>query len=145
MALWDLYFGTCCNLTWKMSVKWSFPSGLKMLGVNWPIIIPKTFFLYYAYWNCHTCLFKGCPGWIFMWKDESITFFFNLKPEYYPWLLLIYLHVEFDKCENTKLRPAYPLQRSWVVDKPSFALPCILESYWLVELTESVFHMSIRV
>lgn len=90
-SLWlfgnNLYFGTCRNLTWKMSVKWSFPSSLKMRGVNWPIIIPRHFFIHYAYWNCHTCLFKGCPGWIFIWKDESITFFFYQKPEYYPWLL----------------------------------------------------------
>lgn len=125
-SLW--LFGTCRNLTWKMSVKWSFPSSLKMRGVNWPIIMySKTFFIYYAYWNCYTCLSKGCPGWIFMWKMR-VSLFFYQKPAYYPWLLLIYLHVEFDKCENTKLRPAYPLKRSWVVDKPSLALPCIQES-----------------
>lgn len=77
-----------------------------------------------------------------MWKDESITFFFiknqSTIRDFYN---LIYLHVEFDKCENTKLRPAYPLKRSWVVDKPSLALPCIQESLWLVELTESVFNI----
>lgn len=65
-----------------------------------------------------------------MWKDESITFFFLIKKQstIRDFYNLIYLHVEFDKCENTKLRPAYPLKRSWVVDKPSLALPCIQES-----------------
>ena len=62
-------------------------------------------------------------------KRWQYHFFFYQKPEYYSWLYnLIYLHVQFDKCENTKLRPAYPLKRSWVVDKPSLALPCIQES-----------------
>lgn len=71
----------------------------------------------------------------------SLSFFIKNQSTIRDFYNLIYLHVEFDKCENTKLRPAYPLKRSWVVDKPSLALPCIQESQWLVELTESVFHI----
>lgn len=58
----------------------------------------------------------------------SLSFFIKNQSTIRDFYNLIYLHLEFDKCENTKLRPAYPLKRSWVVDKPSLALPCIQES-----------------
>lgn len=42
----------------------------------------------------------------------SLSFFIKNQSTIRDFYDLIYLHVEFDKCENTKLRPAYPLKRS---------------------------------
>lgn len=77
-----------------------------MRGVNWPIIIPRHFFIHYV------CSKDVRAEFLSEKMRVSLSFFIKNQSTIRDFYNLIYLHVEFDKCENTKLRPAYPLKRS---------------------------------
>lgn len=86
-----------------------------MRGVNWPIILLfQDIFLYTMHIEIATLVCSKDVRAEFLSEKMrvSLSFFIKNQSTIRDFYNLIYLHVEFDKCENTKLRPAYPLKRS---------------------------------